>query len=331
LKSNYFEQKLLPCYQQERGPIPGLYYEARGTLYEPHTGREVALGTRDVESYDFPPWLYDKILFIEKQGLWPIFKEARFAERYDMAIVAGEGYATEACRVLFRNADEAQNYQLFVVHDADPFGYNIGRTLREETARMPGYHAQVIDLGLKLEEALAMNLPAENFTRKKALPKELVLTDLERKYFTGRQVTAKSWIARRVELNALTAPDLVSYVDEGLQKAGVRGKVLPPADAMPGLALGIFRDNLDAEVDRHLAGLINLPAIKAQLAERLQGLAPADQALGWARTGIEADCTVSWREAVGAWVEENLRAASESVREAVREATTASLRSGITL
>jgi DNA topoisomerase VI subunit B len=29
LKSNYFEQELLPCYQQERGPIPGLYGPAK--------------------------------------------------------------------------------------------------------------------------------------------------------------------------------------------------------------------------------------------------------------------------------------------------------------
>jgi hypothetical protein len=125
LESSYFEQKLLTAYQREHCPIrlpdgkPAIYYEARGTLYEPHTGTEVPLGTREVEAYDFPPHLYDKILFVEKQGLWPILKSARLAERYDMAIVAGEGYATEACRVLFANADKGMNYQLFVVHDAD--------------------------------------------------------------------------------------------------------------------------------------------------------------------------------------------------------------------
>src|SRR5262249_55783688 len=101
LTSAYCEQNLIPAYQQERGLIPlpagrpALYYEPRGTLYEPHTGVEVPLGTREVQAYRFPSWLYNKILFIEKQGLWPALKAARLAERYDMAVVAGEGYASE--------------------------------------------------------------------------------------------------------------------------------------------------------------------------------------------------------------------------------------------
>src|SRR5207248_3334358 len=100
LDQNYFGQKLLIEYQQWNGPIEGLYYEPRGFLYEPHTGRAIPLGTQQVESYDFPAWTYDKILYIEKRGLWPILQRARIAERYDLAIVAAEGYATEAARVL---------------------------------------------------------------------------------------------------------------------------------------------------------------------------------------------------------------------------------------
>jgi hypothetical protein len=159
LDSHYFEQDLLTAYQRERGLIrlsdgrSAIYYEARGTLYEPHTGKVIQLGTREVEGYVFPSWLYDKILFVEKQGLWPVFREARLAERYDMAIVAGEGYATEACRVLFRNAEKAHDYQLFVLHDADPYGYNIARTLREKTRRMPVHKINVIDLGLGVDRS----------------------------------------------------------------------------------------------------------------------------------------------------------------------------------
>ncbi len=91
-----------------------------------------------MEAYVFPSWLYDKILYVEKKGVWPILQSARLAERYDMAVVAGEGYATEAIRVLFQASKQRIDYQLFVLHDADPDGYNIARTLREETARMPG-------------------------------------------------------------------------------------------------------------------------------------------------------------------------------------------------
>src|SRR5262249_32530947 len=126
LTSSYFEQDLLTRYIQAHPEIAKLVYsEPRGTLYEPHTGVEVPLGTREFETYHFPSFRYNKILFVEKQGLWPVLKDAKLAERYDMAIIAGEGYATEACRILFQFAKG--KYQLFVIHDADPWGYNIAR------------------------------------------------------------------------------------------------------------------------------------------------------------------------------------------------------------
>src|SRR5262249_22316517 len=152
----------------------------------------------------------------------------KLAERYDMAIVAGEGYATEACRVLLANAERGTDYQFFSLHDADFHGYNIARTLREATARMPGHRVQVIDLGLHLATALDMGLPTEEFTRTKALPKALVLNELEREYFEGIRKGPKSWLCRRVELNAFAGPGLIDYTVRGLEAAGARGKIIPP-------------------------------------------------------------------------------------------------------
>ena len=207
LESQYFEHQLLPPYLLEHpGCAKWLYRESRGVLFEPHTGVEVPLGTREVEAYQFPRWRFDKILFIEKTGLWPVFKDSGLAERYDMAIVAGEGVATEACRILFQNAEEG-DYQLFSLHDADPYGYNIGRHYCARRPRMPGYNVNVCDIGLKLQDALDLGLEPEKASRKKAYPKGLVLTDLEQEYFDGEQVSNKSWVYRRVELNAFTAPN----------------------------------------------------------------------------------------------------------------------------
>jgi len=187
LEYPYFSQDLLTQYQDVHGPIEGLYYDPRGILYEPHTGKAVSLGTREVDAYNFPAWLYDKILYVEKKGLWPVLQQVRLAERYDMAVVAAEGYASSAARTLFANAETDRDYQLFVLHDADPHGYNIARTLREETARMPGYSVDVIDLGLSLEEAFDMGLQEEKFTRKKKLPESLLphLNETEFAYFEG--------------------------------------------------------------------------------------------------------------------------------------------------
>ncbi len=152
-----------------------------------------------------------------------------------MAIIAGEEYAAEGRRILFANAEAAKTFQMFAVHDADPFGYNIARTLREETERMQGYRANVVDLGLTLEDALARGLPLEKFTRRKAIPAGLVLNDLERQHFDGRQVSfgkTPSWICQRIELNAFTAPDLIACCDSKLAASGVRGKLVPPQNVL---------------------------------------------------------------------------------------------------
>jgi hypothetical protein len=255
LDGNYFSQDLLPEYQRRYGKLTGLYYDPRGVLYEPHTGESIPLGTREVENYVFPAWLYDKILYVEKKGVWPIFQAAKLAEHYDMAIVAAEGYATEAVRILFEHADKDRQYQLFVLHDADPDGYNIARTLREETQRMPGYAVDVIDLGLRLQEALDLDLGEEEFTRTKALPAGLVLTEKERQYFEGREAwrdedrQKRTWACKRIELNAFTAPDLVDYVKRQLERAGVRGKVIPPADVVRREARLVYEQELETLVD----------------------------------------------------------------------------------
>jgi hypothetical protein len=313
LRSDYFEQALLPAYQRHKGAIPGLYYEPRGTLYEPHTSKEVPLGTREVEAYRFPVWLYDKILFIEKMGLWPVLKAAKLAERYDMAIVAGEGYATEACRVLFANAEKGQDYQLFVVHDADPHGYNIARTLREETERMPGHRVNVVDLGLKLEEALGMEppLPLEEFTRKKALPQGLEFTARERECFEGRRAGKNSWICQRVELNALTGPDLIAYIERKLQEANVRGKVVPSPEALPALADEIYQEVFSEVVQEALAELLSIDGITDRLVDKLRDEIGLGDTAQWIQETHQAQVATSWRDAVRARVSKRLKKVSD--------------------
>ncbi|HEY7157265.1 MAG TPA: ATP-binding protein [Gemmataceae bacterium] len=299
LESQYFEHDLLPKYlRQHPEYAKWLYREPRGVLYEPHTGVEVPLGTREVEAYQFPRWRYDKILFIEKTGLWPIFKEARIAERYDMAIVAGEGVATEACRVLFRNAEKG-DYQLFSLHDADPWGYNIARIMREATPRMPGYNVNVCDIGLKLQDALDLGLEPENATRRKSYPKGLVLSDLEREYFDGQQATKKSWIYRRVELNAFTAPQLIEYTERQLQGSGVRGKVIPPAKQLPKLAEPIVRQILGEHVYAELHRLISAEGITRQIAEDFLATLPLGQARQWIKEGFSGNPQLAWDAVLG--------------------------------
>jgi hypothetical protein len=319
LKSHYFEQTLLPRYQREVKRLPGLYYEPRGVLYEPHTGVAVPLGTREVEEYHFPLWLYNKILFVEKKGLWPVFQDARLAERYDMAIIAGEGFASVACRVLFAHADKEQKYQVLVLHDADPWGYNIERTSREETQRMPGHQVDVIDIGLRLADALEMGLLAEDFTRRKGLPSGLHLTEQEQEYFVGRQVAwgkMPQWACKRVEVNAFDNAGLVAYTERSLQAAGVRPKVIPSQAELPALAEGLYQEVARAAGMDELARLVGGNAFAAKVAAELRRRVPLSRAGKWIKEAFAIDPYTSWRAALADRVREALQ--RSDVAEVVR-------------
>lgn len=322
LEYRYFSQELLTQYKETYGSIDGLYYDPRGILYEPHTGKSIPLGTREVEAYQFPPWRYNKILYVEKKGLWPVLQAARLAERYDLAVIAAEGYATEAARTLFSQADKGQGYQLFVLHDADPHGYNIARTLQEETRRMKGYDVKVIDLGLRIEEALALDLQTETFTRQKALPEGLKLTDKERDFFEGRKDGKSSWICKRVELNALNAPQFIEFIERKLGESGASGKVIPSDEALPTLAEELYMHEMGRFVERFISTLLSEDKIK----ESIIGEVVPDygKSRGWIKEAFASDNSQSWdyalRNRFGTFIGEQKQLVRAKIRDMVFDA-----------
>jgi len=261
LEYSYFSQTLLTEYQKNYGTIAALYYDPRGYLLEPHTGQSLPIGTLDVKNYKWPQWLYNKVLYVEKKGLLPTLQAARIAERYDIAIIAAEGFATEAARLLLKRASKDLDYKLFVIHDADPAGYEIARTLQEETQRMPGYSVEVIDLGLRVKEAVNMGLEVERFTRRKRLSSKLTLETIEREFFEGKQQTPKSWVAKRIELNAMTGPQLVNFIESKLRLAGATAKVLPPEEVIKKEAGREYVDKLRDKIREEVIIRLNVSNI----------------------------------------------------------------------
>ena len=144
---------ILTDYENESGDIPGLARDPRGALHEPHTSATVRLGTLEVAGYVPPGWLFNKVLYVEKEGIWPLLEAARLAERHDMAVLVGKGYSVRACRKLLTKL-AAQDVVIYVLHDADIDGYEICRTLGEATRSMPGHHVDVADIGLSAGEAI---------------------------------------------------------------------------------------------------------------------------------------------------------------------------------
>ncbi len=295
LDYGYFSQTLLTEYQDKNGPIKGLYYDPRGVLFEPHSGKSIQLGTREVADYEFPSWLYNKILYIEKKGLWPIIESAKIAERYDMAVIAAEGYATEAARILFKNAHKDQNYELYVLHDADPYGYNIALTLHEETKRMPDYSVNVFDLGLLIEDAIEMGLQTETFIRKKALPSRLNLSDIEKEYFIGEYLSNKKWKCKRIELNALTAPQLIKYIEDKLDEAGASGKVIPPDEKLEEFSEEFYKNEINNWVDDAIAQIMSIDDIKYSIASEFMDSFHLEGTKEWIIEDLGKKPILSWR------------------------------------
>ena len=261
LPFGYFSQTLLPEYERTVGTIPGLYYEPRGELHHPHDDTVTPLGTREVENYQMPQWQFDKILYIEKMGLQAQLAPYRLAEKYDMAIIYGQGYAATACRNLLASS-AARDMQIFVLHDADIDGYNIARTLAESTKRMPDHNIEVVDLGLTVPQAIEYGLETEKFTRKRELPSELDLDPAATKWFTGRAVSAgygkTHYDATRCELNAFSSDGLAAFIEDGLRRHGADTKLIPPQTVLDGWNgnSGDVAAVLASRIEKAIAGII---------------------------------------------------------------------------
>jgi hypothetical protein len=310
----YFSQTLLTEYQEETGPIDGLWRDPRGNLHEPHTGKSIALGTREVGTYEFPEYAFDKILYVEKEGEWPKFQAAKLAERYDMAVASAKGYPVEAVRELFSRAERG-DYQLFVFHDADIDGYNIARVMSEATRRMPYHNVDVVDIGLSVADALEMDLDPEPFSRQKSIPDTLYwrLSDVDREYFQRRK--------ERFELNAIL-PDTsrIEYIERKLEENGVRGKVIPPPDALAERREAMYRTKAEGWVDDVIAEMLDLGDLKNKMVEEFQERFGLEAAKEWIEKGFEDDLAKSWRDALKAKLEKLYEDEhKDDLRDSVRE------------
>jgi hypothetical protein len=79
---------ILTDYENENGEIPGMYREPRGSIYHPHRGDDIPLGTLTVEDYERPIWTFNKLLYIEKEGFSEALKADGWPERHDCALMS---------------------------------------------------------------------------------------------------------------------------------------------------------------------------------------------------------------------------------------------------
>ena len=250
LDDQYFCQTLLPNYMEEYGVDWDIVYDDRGHFFEPHTERSFGLGTIGVRNYlaDVKPPQLDEpgfaagkvttrgpggcfgaVLFIEKEGFLPLFSKIRLAERYDLAIMSTKGMSSTAARSLIDNLCHKQ-VPLLALHDFDKAGLSIAGTLKRSTRRFSfENNARIIDLGLRLPDVrdLGLETSAEDAFDRGSDSKKRENLGLN----SATEEEAEFLLRQRVELNALTADQLVEFIEGKLDEHGIT-KVIPEGDLL---------------------------------------------------------------------------------------------------
>jgi hypothetical protein len=199
---------------------------------------------------------------------------------------------------------------------------------------MPGYHVDVIDLGLSWLDAMDLGLDTETFTRKKALPEGLVLTPEERRAFEGRRQSRSiyedkpTWICERVELNAFTAPALIAYIEGRLQDTGVRGKVIPPEAVLQTEARSIYHGTVARWAQRVIERLLPIATITEEIARHLTPDLAGSEARDWIDTAFAEDQTLNWQTPIHTEVATLVDDQADEIEDLVRAALRLAIQDG---
>jgi hypothetical protein len=257
LDDNYFTQTILPDYLRDTDVDWNVVYDARGHFSEPHDGERFGLGTLEVRNYlaglhepthlvphhkakietKGPSGNFGGILFIEKEGFDSHIEQAQIANRYDIAHMSTKGMSVTAARELADEMCHRYDVPLLLLHDFDKSGFSIAGTWQRDTRRYEFQNAiTVIDLGLSLADVAAMGLEAEYQAHPKA-NKAALIANLRTNGASEAEIAFmfrdfdQLRSTRRVELNAMTSPQFISFIERKLQEHGIE-KIVPEEDEL---------------------------------------------------------------------------------------------------
>ena len=214
-------ETIIGDHELEQGEIAGMYRDPRGTLYHPHRRESIPLGTLQLERYRRPEWTFNKILFIEKEGFFEALKEdglagaarLRAAHLQRAADPGGTGSARPAGRdrrghPVLRGARRRcrGHADLPVAAGSDEGQARTKGPGGQPRARAGGGAG----MDLEVEEVDAGE-------RRKPIASYVLRTE------------ARDWLRHhRVELNAMTTPQFIAWLDDKMAAFG-NGKLVPPA------------------------------------------------------------------------------------------------------
>ena len=258
-------KSIITDYENEHGEIPGMYREIRGSLYEPHTGSELPLGTLSVEKYERPAWTYNNVVFIEKEGWSEALKEVRWPEQHDCMLMSCKGFTTRAAKDLVdKLAAHDEPVTIFCVHDADAYGTMIYQTFQNATKARAARKIEIVNLGLEPWEAVGAGFDVERVPQG---DQRKPVADYVRGHEDGPYWDY--WLqTHRVELNVMSTAEFIAWLD-GKMAEHDTSKLVPPEDVIA----SELENRLEAKVRAVITDRILRKAnVDAQVAAALAGI-----------------------------------------------------------
>lgn len=297
VESAYFLQTILKNYRRElAAECAGwkVAFDDRGHLTEPHTGRVIGIGTLAIREYvggyaapelieggfadprietRGPEGRYNGLLYVEKEGFDQLLDQAQIGARFDLAVMSCKGMSVTAARELVDLTCARFKIPLYILHDFDISGFSIAKTLRRSNDRyqftnVSGEDFEVLDLGLRLDDVERLGLESEPVSLE---DKPDVLRN--RLKINGATEAEIEFLLSglRVELNAMTSPQFVFFLEGKLAEHGV-GKVIPNARKLADAYRLFRRGDLARQIAEEALAAMPPAAIAApaDIAERVR-------------------------------------------------------------
>jgi hypothetical protein len=286
-------KNILESYLEEYQPGWDVLRGARGVFKEPHAADNdngLALSTMNVRGYQAErasptlnalSWRFPTagaenriaaVLICEKEGFDELLMAEQVPERFDLALMSTKGISAIAARDLARGL----GVPCFTLHDLDKNGFVMAAGFPFAT-----------DIGIHMEDVDERGLaPEDQYHQNQAKTYD----NLIRNGATQEEAEFVSQ-GQRVELNMLTGPEFIEFVEGKLEQHGVE-KVVPDEAT---LAVAWKRAHLVARVNELIDSIqrdeqedgsappatSDIPPVPGDLAERIREALAEDVTQPW--------------------------------------------------
>jgi len=255
-----FTQKI--CTEFEQGGYK-IAYDRRGFFVNAFdNGHELPLGTLDVEDYISkakdpknriihkieerysvgPEYLFNKLLFIEKEGFTPMFQEADLIKDMSLGIISTKGLGTRAAKYLMRFFEQ-RGISIYILHDCDVAGYRIAHLLKNGSETFP-YPINATDIGINVQDIEDLEKEDEVEEATSGARQGMAhITDPKAIEFFNEHDSGNYYDTKytynRLELNTLTNDELIEFIKEKIPNT----PIIPDVDVFNSMAADQFKNS----------------------------------------------------------------------------------------